>query len=173
MPYLYGQLLNAQLENSAGNPSAGGTPMGRVYIDTTSASAAAPKFYNGTAWTTFWQGDAWISYTPAVSFTGGSGNGSNSVVGFYRLQGKTLFLRCQGVITFGSVPSATNFSLPISLAAASGTVQVMAGRNTTHGNMLQCLANAGTTVSLISYDNGNALNATGDQVEFSGCIEVS
>lgn len=50
MPNIYGQLLNAQLENSAGTPASGGTPTGRIYIDTTNASNGVPKYYNGTTW---------------------------------------------------------------------------------------------------------------------------
>ena len=48
MPYIFGQLINAQLENNVGNPSV--ASMGRMYIDTTNASNAVPKFYNGTSW---------------------------------------------------------------------------------------------------------------------------
>lgn len=50
MPYIYGQLLNAQLENSVGAPSSGGTPTGRIYVDTTVPAQVSPKIYNGSAW---------------------------------------------------------------------------------------------------------------------------
>lgn len=53
MPYMYGQLLNAQLENSVGNPTLGGTPVGRVYNDISNPAASIPKFYNGSAWSAF------------------------------------------------------------------------------------------------------------------------
>lgn len=50
MPYIFGQLLNAQLENSVGAPSSGGTPLGRVYIDISSTSLAVAKVFNGTSY---------------------------------------------------------------------------------------------------------------------------
>jgi len=57
MPYIYGQLLNAQLENSSGAPSSGGTPTGRIYVDITTPTAAQAKIYNGTTWVYLFSAD--------------------------------------------------------------------------------------------------------------------
>ena len=53
MPHIYGQLLNAQLENSVGDPASGGTAVGRIYIDTTSSTGGVAKYYNGSSFVPF------------------------------------------------------------------------------------------------------------------------
>lgn len=49
--YVYGWLRNAQLENSAGNPTPVST--GRIYIDTTVPAVSVPQVYDGTNWRVF------------------------------------------------------------------------------------------------------------------------
>lgn len=77
MPHIYGQLLNAQMENSSGNPASGGTPTGRVYLDITNVSAAVPKFYNGTSWVPFGNTLATNNNTSAATF---NTNGNNETI---------------------------------------------------------------------------------------------
>jgi hypothetical protein len=68
MPYIYGQLQNAQFENSVGNPASGGTPLGRVYIDITNSAAAVAKYYNGSAYVSFGSGLMTANTTSTVTF---------------------------------------------------------------------------------------------------------
>lgn len=70
MPYIYGQLLNAQMENSSGNPASGGSPLGRLYIDSgiIGATHGVPFFYDGTQWTQFGMSQVTLNNTGTASF---------------------------------------------------------------------------------------------------------
>lgn len=67
---MYGQLLNAQMENSSGNPASGGTPLGRIYIDSSivSTSHGIPLFYDGTGYVPFGQALVTLNNTATASF---------------------------------------------------------------------------------------------------------
>ncbi len=51
MAQIDGELKNAQLEQSATDPTPAST--GRIYMNIASPTAAVPKYYNGTSWKTF------------------------------------------------------------------------------------------------------------------------
>ncbi len=58
MPYIYGQLISADLENLATAPSS--PSRGRVYFDT---ALIAPRFYDGTSWFSLSGGNNLITKT--------------------------------------------------------------------------------------------------------------
>jgi parallel beta-helix repeat protein len=117
---------------------------------------------------------AWTTFTPTFTFTGGTSPSVANNVGAYLQVGKTLHFRIKGDVSFSAAPTKTEITLPNSLSAITGQIQILAGRNASQGYMLQGISQPGsaTKVEIRRYENSAPVTSTGDQIAISGIIEV-
>jgi len=70
-------------------------------------------------------GTSWTTYTPTITFTGGTGNSGGSPVGGYKQLGKTLHVRVSTTITYTTIPTSVAFNLPLSLLGVAAQTQFL------------------------------------------------
>ncbi len=126
MAYLYGQLLNSQLENSTGDPSSGGTPIGRIYIDVTSSANAIAKFHNGTSYVPFGSAVMTANLTGTATF---NSYGNSETI--YNLGGSTLAALTLALPTTTSIGQIVRYVTKPAVTAVTLTGTVVAGASLT------------------------------------------
>ena len=109
------------------------------------------------------------SYTPTISFTGGTSPAATNVVAKYSRVGNIATVRLSFNVTYGaSAPTAMTISLPPGYTGAS-SIQIIPGRNSTQGTFLQgVIAGSGTVISPFTVSNAWPVVASGDQLIFEG-----
>ena len=112
--------------------------------------------------------DERVSYTPAFSAPDGSGV-TFSGGATYRQDGNGACLRGFVQVNYAAAPSAVVVSLPPGLTAFGGTT--LAGFNATTNNLLKGIANGSPTVTLTPV-SGDLVTASGQFLEFNGCLDV-
>ena len=143
MPYIYGQLLNAQIENSTGSPASGGTPSGRMYLDVTSTSNSVPYLHDGTAYRQIvllngvggatggsaTPATGYGTYTPTLTNTTNIGASTASVCNWKRLGNMVIVSGTVAVTQTGtgsvlkmSLPTTTANFTAVSQAGGSGVI---------------------------------------------------
>jgi hypothetical protein len=121
MPHIYGQILNAQLENSSGDPSTAAS-IGRVYIDVTSAANAVPKFNNGTSYVPFGSAVMTANLTGTATF---NSYGNSETI--YNLGGGTLSTLALTLPTTTSIGQICRYMTKPAVTTITLTGTVVAG----------------------------------------------
>jgi len=150
MPYIYGQILNAQLENSVGDPASGGTPLGRVYIDITSTSAAVAKYFNGTAYVPFSASGAPTATNNNTATATFNTTGTNQTI--YNTGGTTLAtltLTLPATTLVGQVVRYTTLPAVTSVTVTGGTVLIGAAVTSLSANQTIAYQAVNTTGSFV------------------------
>lgn len=129
---------------------------------------------NDAVWEVISEDFSFVSFSPVVTFTGGTSPVAGSLVGSYRRHRKNLYFRASFSVSYSVAPTIIQMTIPGALSSITGQVQTVIGRNVSQGYALQGFSQVGvpTRLVLTKVDNNVPVTASGDVLEINGWIEV-
>lgn len=112
----------------------------------------------------------WPSFTPAITFTGGTTPASVNQGSSTCLEGKKLFYRLAVQITYAAAPSVITWTLPASLLSAGN--EVAFGLNISSFAFVFANFGGGATANINQSGGAAAVSASGQYLVLNGMIEV-
>ncbi|BDL41093.1 hypothetical protein [Methylorubrum sp. GM97] len=115
--------------------------------------------------------DDWTPYTANISIVDGSGVTVGDRLSRYRVEGKNLCLNGYAQISYSDAQTLFNVFLPTGFAAGSMGGSLTGANTSTRNRLFGVAVNGDNSVAMIPIA-GSLMTASGQYVQFGGCVSL-